>query len=264
MLADESLYVRSAILGRLRQASYGGDMAAMAALSLGGPQVAFADGEPDQRARLRRKSPSSAGEGAAPAPRDAATSCSGRRASAPGAASTATATPRPCGAISPASSPASTRASAATDALGIAAGYTGSRNALDGRGSAECRDRTHCGLRRLELRRVQPARRRRLRVPLDRHRPHDRVPGLLRPRFRATTTATPDRCSASSATALRSAMSRSSRSRAPPGCASQTDAAAERGGLAALNVARHDVRDRLRDARHPRGEHRPAWRTTWC
>jgi subtilase-type serine protease len=43
-LVDESLYMRSAILGRLRQASYGGDSEAMAALRFGGPQAAFADG----------------------------------------------------------------------------------------------------------------------------------------------------------------------------------------------------------------------------
>lgn len=41
-LVDESSYVRSAVLGRLRQASYGGD-ASMASLSMGGPQTAFAD-----------------------------------------------------------------------------------------------------------------------------------------------------------------------------------------------------------------------------
>jgi outer membrane autotransporter protein len=46
VLVDESLYVRSAVLGRLRQASYGGD-ASMASLSMGGPQAAFADGELD-------------------------------------------------------------------------------------------------------------------------------------------------------------------------------------------------------------------------
>ena len=39
VLVDESRYVRDAVLGRLRQASYGGD-ASIAALSLGGPQVA--------------------------------------------------------------------------------------------------------------------------------------------------------------------------------------------------------------------------------
>ncbi len=39
-LLDESLYPRSAVLGRLRQASYGGD-ASMASLSLGGPQASY-------------------------------------------------------------------------------------------------------------------------------------------------------------------------------------------------------------------------------
>jgi len=43
VLMDESLYARSAVLGRLRQASDGGD-AQMASLSAGGPQ-AFANGE---------------------------------------------------------------------------------------------------------------------------------------------------------------------------------------------------------------------------
>lgn len=42
VLLDESLYVRSAVLGRLRQASYGGDPD-MAALSTGGPQLALMD-----------------------------------------------------------------------------------------------------------------------------------------------------------------------------------------------------------------------------
>jgi subtilase-type serine protease len=43
-LVDESLFVRAAILGRLRQASYGGD-AGMESLSMGGPQTSFADEE---------------------------------------------------------------------------------------------------------------------------------------------------------------------------------------------------------------------------
>gem|GEM_PF-723653 len=43
VLVDESLYPRSAVLGRLRQASYGGD-SSMASLSMGGPQ-AFTGGE---------------------------------------------------------------------------------------------------------------------------------------------------------------------------------------------------------------------------
>ncbi|MGX1164077.1 subtilase-type serine protease [Bradyrhizobium sp. USDA 372] len=41
-LANDSLAMRGAILGRLRQASYGGDMDSMGAFSLGGPQTAFA------------------------------------------------------------------------------------------------------------------------------------------------------------------------------------------------------------------------------
>jgi len=42
VLVDESRYMRGAVLGRLRQASFGGDPA-MASLSLGGPQLAFQD-----------------------------------------------------------------------------------------------------------------------------------------------------------------------------------------------------------------------------
>jgi subtilase-type serine protease len=41
-LANDSLAMRGAILGRLRQASYGGDIDSMAALSFGGSQTAFA------------------------------------------------------------------------------------------------------------------------------------------------------------------------------------------------------------------------------
>jgi uncharacterized protein with beta-barrel porin domain len=58
----------------------------------------------------------------------------------------------------------------ASGRAGIAAGYTGSKNALDGRGSRQCRDRPRRGLWRLELWRAQPARRRRLCVPQHRHR----------------------------------------------------------------------------------------------
>ena len=46
VLMDDSRYMRGAVLGRLRQASYGGETG-MASLSAGGPQVAFADGELD-------------------------------------------------------------------------------------------------------------------------------------------------------------------------------------------------------------------------
>ena len=59
VLADESLYARSAMLGRLRQASYGGDAQHGVALRLGGPQ-AFADGEEltaRSPTRSRRSSP---------------------------------------------------------------------------------------------------------------------------------------------------------------------------------------------------------------
>ena len=105
--------------------------------------------------------------------------------------------------------------------LGIAAGYTGSKNALDGRGTRRCRDRAYRGLWRLELRRVQSARRRRVCVPCDRHRSADRVPGLLRPRDRELRRPAPGRSSASSATASRSVTSRSSRSPAPRGCGSR-------------------------------------------
>jgi len=56
VLADESLYARSAILGRLRQASYGGTMGAMASLTMGGPQ-AFADGEELNSSLAYAKSP---------------------------------------------------------------------------------------------------------------------------------------------------------------------------------------------------------------
>ncbi|HMK78446.1 MAG TPA: autotransporter domain-containing protein, partial [Xanthobacteraceae bacterium] len=59
LLADESSYARSAILGRLRQASYGGEMGAMAALRLGGPQAFAADGS----ALMTLLPPPLAGEG---------------------------------------------------------------------------------------------------------------------------------------------------------------------------------------------------------
>src|SRR5205814_5853254 len=83
VLVDESLYARSAVLGRLRQASYGGD-SSMASLSMGGPQ-AFANGEelwrsltPSRRSPPRRRR----------LPRSPATmSCSGHRASARAASS---------------------------------------------------------------------------------------------------------------------------------------------------------------------------------
>ncbi|MBV8836318.1 MAG: autotransporter domain-containing protein, partial [Alphaproteobacteria bacterium] len=59
VLADESLYMRSAILGRLRQASYRdvGTMGPMAALTIGSAQAAFADGSEIATALAYAKSP---------------------------------------------------------------------------------------------------------------------------------------------------------------------------------------------------------------
>jgi subtilase-type serine protease len=57
VLVDESRYMRQAVLGRLQQASYGPDMGAMAALSIGGPQAAFADGTELTSALAYAKSP---------------------------------------------------------------------------------------------------------------------------------------------------------------------------------------------------------------
>jgi hypothetical protein len=115
VLLDESRYIRQAVLGRLQQASYGGDMGAMAALAIGGLQAAFVDGAESTRSpmRSRRSSPRRPRW-----PRRAAIPCSGRRVSAPGAGSTRMVTPLRCGAISRASSPASTRASATQDGSG--------------------------------------------------------------------------------------------------------------------------------------------------
>ena len=57
VLLDESLYPRLAVLGRLRQAAYGGD-ASMASLSMGGPQAFAADGsEAIESALAYAKSP---------------------------------------------------------------------------------------------------------------------------------------------------------------------------------------------------------------
>ena len=142
---------------------------------------------------------------------------------------------------------------------GIAAGYTGSRNNLDGRGSADCRERASRGLWRLEFRRAEAARRRRLMrgtpsTPTARSR--SRASSTAPPRI---TTAAPGRFSARPATASRSARSRSSRSPAPPGCICSTDAFNERGGAAAL-ASRRTVRGRLLDARRPRRQHDPARR----
>ena len=74
----------------------------------------------------------------------------------------------------------------ASGRAGIAAGYTGStQQCSTAAARANVETGARRGLWRLELRRAQPARRRRLRVPRDRHRPHHRVPRLLRSRDRA-------------------------------------------------------------------------------
>jgi subtilase-type serine protease len=56
VLLDESLYPRQAVLGRLRQASYGGDIR-MASLSFGGPQAFATDGTGFDSALAFAKSP---------------------------------------------------------------------------------------------------------------------------------------------------------------------------------------------------------------
>ena len=108
----------------------------MASLSIGGPQAHSRMERSDrQRARLRQVAVVSQGaaEGAGG---ELATSCSGRRASARGAGSTATATPRTCGAISRASSPASTRASAQRPRSASRRATPARATTLDGRGSS--------------------------------------------------------------------------------------------------------------------------------
>ncbi|HKS65045.1 MAG TPA: autotransporter domain-containing protein [Xanthobacteraceae bacterium] len=133
LLADESLYLRSAVLGRLRQASYGGDTGAMAALALGGPQ-SFADGE-DINALAYAKSPivTKAPTRARDASRDVVFWAQGFGAWGrfDGDSNAATVRRDLAGFITG----IDTRVGDAGRA-GIAAGYTGSKNALDGRGTA--------------------------------------------------------------------------------------------------------------------------------
>jgi outer membrane autotransporter protein len=132
VLADDSLYARSAMLGRLRQASFGGD-SSMASLSTGGP-LAFQNGE-ELGALAYGKSPLPT---KAPA-----------MASQPGYDVVFWAQGFGAyGKFNTDANAASVRrdlsgffsgldARAGTDGrIGIAAGYTGSRNNLDGRGSA--------------------------------------------------------------------------------------------------------------------------------
>ena len=132
VLVDESLYMRSAVLGRLRQASYGGDTG-MASLAFGGPQ-AFADGE-ELSALAYAKSPIvTKAPLVAPAP-----SCDvvfwaqgfGAWGRFDGDGNAASVRRDLAGFITG----VDTRVGA-NGRAGIAAGYTGSRNNLDGRGIA--------------------------------------------------------------------------------------------------------------------------------
>jgi len=133
VLVDESRYMRGAVLGRLRQGSYGGETS-MASLSTGGPQVAFADGELDS-ALAYGKSPivTKAPRVAPPQGPDLAFWAQGFGAR---------------GTFDSDGNAASLKRDLAGfltgfDArfggnwrAGIAAGYTASRNSLDGRGTA--------------------------------------------------------------------------------------------------------------------------------
>jgi outer membrane autotransporter protein len=134
VLADESLYARSAILGRLRQASYGGNTS-MAALATGGPQAFAAEGGAAIDSALAyAKSPVVKAPMRAPA----ATSDVVFWAQGFGA----------WGRFNGDGNAASVRRDlagfftgidtrvAGNGRVGIAAGYTGSKNNLDGRGSA--------------------------------------------------------------------------------------------------------------------------------
>jgi outer membrane autotransporter protein len=128
VLADESLYLRSAVLGRLRQASYGGDMGAMAALKVGGPQ-AFAGDEELNSALAYAKAPMRAPQVSSDVVFWAQGFGAWGRFNTDGNA--ATVRRDLAGFISG----VDTRVGS-NGRLGIAAGYTGSRNSLDGRGSA--------------------------------------------------------------------------------------------------------------------------------
>ena len=133
VLADESRYMRDAMLGRLRQASYGGNTST-ASLSVGGPVAAFADGELDS-ALAYGKSPI-----VTKAPRMVAPSYDvtfwaqgfGARGRFETDGNAATLRRDLAGFISG----VDTRVGG-NGRLGVAAGYTGSKNALDGRGTAD-------------------------------------------------------------------------------------------------------------------------------
>jgi outer membrane autotransporter protein len=131
-LMDESLYARSAVLGRLRQASYGGE-AGMASLSMGGP-MAFANGE-ELSALAYGKSPivTKAPPLASRPGYDVVFWAQGfgARGKFDGDGNAASLQRDLAGFFSGVDTRVGT-----DGRLGIAAGYTGSRNNLDGRGSA--------------------------------------------------------------------------------------------------------------------------------
>jgi outer membrane autotransporter protein len=134
VLADESRYMREAVLGRLRQASYGSN-ASMASLSVGGPMAAFADGELDS-ALAYGKSPivTKAQMRAPQAQADVVFWAQGFGARGRFETDGNAATVRRdlAGFISGIDTPVG-----GNGRLGVAAGYTGSKNALDGRGTAD-------------------------------------------------------------------------------------------------------------------------------
>lgn len=134
VLVDESRYPREAILGRLRQASYGGNTQ-MASLTMGGPQTAFADPALDS-ALAYAKSPIVT-KAPMRAPRVESdvvfwAQGFGARGRFETDGNAATVQRDLAGFISG----VDTRVGS-NGRLGVAAGYTGSKNGLDTRGSAD-------------------------------------------------------------------------------------------------------------------------------
>ena len=131
VLVDESRYMRGAVLGRLRQASYGG-YTGMAPLAFGGP-LAFADGE-ELSALAYAKSPVVKAPLVAPSPTSDIvfwTQGFGAWGRFEGDGNAASVRRDLAGFITGVDTRVGTNGRA-----GIAAGYIGSRNNLDGRGSA--------------------------------------------------------------------------------------------------------------------------------
>jgi len=133
VLMDESVYARSAVLGRLRQASYGSD-SSMASLALGGP-MAFANGEDLNSPLAYAKSPvvTKAPAMASQPGYDVVFWAQGLGARGKFDSDGNTASVRRD--LAGFFSGVDTRVGA-NGRLGIAAGYTASRNNLDGRGGS--------------------------------------------------------------------------------------------------------------------------------